>query len=174
MPILTRNRNTSGNSKTVPNGRIIRVIKDRDLLAKLLYAGIIYHNVLLIYLCSLCIGKPNHPKPPTIFSPKSPLSLVKVGPSAQRFEIRTPEDLQLSKHVSRRSRVQRFRGSEVQGSILVPGLNLECVFTSKASSSSGLIQILEPNWQLLGKMNIFNEDFGSSMPSLSLTLNVEP
>jgi len=70
--------------------------------------------------------------------------------------------------------VHGFKGSEVQGSILIPGLNLECVFTSKASSSSGLIQNWEPNWQLLGKMNIFNEDFGSSMPSLSLTLNVEP
>jgi hypothetical protein len=30
------------------------------------------------------------------------------------------------------------------------------------------------NWQLFGKMSIFNEDFGSLMPSLSLTLNVEP
>jgi hypothetical protein len=28
--------------------------------------------------------------------------------------------------------------------------------------------------QLFGKMNVFNEDFGSSMPSLSLALNVEP
>jgi len=34
---------------------------------------------------------------------------------------------------------------------------------------SGLIQNVEPNWQLLGKMSIFNEDFGFSMPSLSLT-----
>jgi hypothetical protein len=33
---------------------------------------------------------------------------------------------------------------------------------------------LEPNWQLFGKMSIFNEDFGSLMPSLSLTLNVKP
>jgi len=65
-------------------------------------------------------------------------------------------------------------GSEVQGSILVPGLHLECVFTRKASSSSGLIQNLEPNGQLLGKISVFNEDFWSSMPSLSLTLNVEP
>jgi len=67
-----------------------------------------------------------------------------------------------------------FKGSGVQGSILVPVLHLECVFTRKASSSSGLIQNLEPNWQLLGKMSISNEDFWSSMPSLSLTLNVEP
>ncbi len=44
----------------------------------------------------------------------------------------------------------------------------------KASVSSGLIQNLKPNWQLLGKMNICNEDFGSSIPSLFLTLNVEP
>jgi len=31
-----------------------------------------------------------------------------------------------------------------------------------------------PNWQLFGKMGIFNEAFGPPMPSLSLTLNVEP
>ncbi len=70
--------------------------------------------------------------------------------------------------------VHGFKGSGVQGSILVPGLHLGCIFTRKASTSSGLIQNLEPNWQLLGKMSIFNDDFGSSMPSLSLTLNVEP
>jgi hypothetical protein len=57
--------------------------------------------------------------------------------------------------------VHGFKGSGVQGSILVPGLHLGCVFTRKASASSGLIQNLEPNWQLLGKMSIFNEDFGS-------------
>jgi hypothetical protein len=33
---------------------------------------------------------------------------------------------------------------------------------------------LEPNWQLLDKMTMFNEDSGYSMPSLPLTLNVEP
>ena len=70
--------------------------------------------------------------------------------------------------------VHGFKGSEVQGSILVPELHLECVFMRKASSSSGLIQNLETNWQLLGKMIMFNEDFGSSMLSFSLTLNVEP
>ena len=70
--------------------------------------------------------------------------------------------------------VHGFKGSGVQGSILVPGLHLGCIFTRKASASSGLIQNLEPNWQLLGKMSIFNDDFGSSMPSLPLTLNVEP
>jgi len=69
--------------------------------------------------------------------------------------------------------VHGFKGSGVQGYILVPGLHLGCVFTRKTSISSGLIQNLKPNWQLLGKMNICNEDFGSSMPSLSLTLNVE-
>jgi hypothetical protein len=60
----------------------------------------------------------------------------------------------------RGSRVQRFRGS--QGSILVPGLHLGCVFTRKASVSLVLIQNLKLNAQLLGKMNICNEDFGSS------------
>jgi hypothetical protein len=70
--------------------------------------------------------------------------------------------------------VHGFKGSGVQGSILVPGLHLGCVFTRKASVSSVLIQHLKLNWQLLGKMNSCNGDFGSSMPSLSLTLNVEP
>ena len=28
--------------------------------------------------------------------------------------------------------------------------------------------------QLLEKMSIFNQDFGASIPALSLTLNVEP
>ena len=32
----------------------------------------------------------------------------------------------------------------------------------------------EPNWQLFGEISLFNQDFGSLMPSLSLTLNVEP
>jgi hypothetical protein len=29
-------------------------------------------------------------------------------------------------------------------------------------------------WDLLGKMSLLNEALGSSMPSFSLTLNVEP
>jgi hypothetical protein len=70
--------------------------------------------------------------------------------------------------------VQGVKGSGVQGSILVPGLHLRRVITRKASVSSGLIQNLKLDWQLLGKMNLCNEDFGSAMPSLSLTLNVEP
>jgi hypothetical protein len=39
--------------------------------------------------------------------------------------------------------VHGFKGSEVQGSILVPGLHLGCVFTRKASASSGQIQNFE-------------------------------
>jgi len=70
--------------------------------------------------------------------------------------------------------VHRFKGSGVQGCIFVPGLHLGGAFTTKASASSGLFQNLEPNWQLFGKLSIYNEDFGSLMPSLSLTLNVEP
>ena len=79
--------------------------------------------------------------------------------------------------------VHGFKGSEVQGSIFVPWLHLERVFIRKTSSSTGLsactaqaglIQNLEPNLQLLWKMTMFNEDFGSSMPFLPLTLNVEP
>jgi hypothetical protein len=48
-------------------------------------------------------------------------------------------------------RVHGFKGSGVQGCILVPGLDLGCVFTRKASASSGLIQNLESNWLLFGK-----------------------
>jgi len=65
--------------------------------------------------------------------------------------------------------VHGFKGSRVQSSILVPGLQLGYIFTRKASASSGVIQDLEPNWQLLGKMSLFNEALGSSMPSFSLT-----
>ncbi len=70
--------------------------------------------------------------------------------------------------------VHGFKGSGVQGSILVLWLHLGCEFTGKASASSGHIQNLEPNWQFLWKTSIFNEDFGPSIPSLSLTVNVEP
>jgi hypothetical protein len=70
--------------------------------------------------------------------------------------------------------VQGFKGSGVQGSILVPRVHLGYAFKRKASASSVLIQNLKLNWQLLGKMSIFYEDFGSSIPFLSLTLNVEP
>ena len=70
--------------------------------------------------------------------------------------------------------VHGFKGSEVQGSILDAGLHLGCVFTRKASASLSLIQNLEPNWQVFREMRIFNEDFQSLMPSLSLTLNAEP
>ena len=42
--------------------------------------------------------------------------------------------------------VHGFKGSGVQARILVPGLHLGCIFTGKASASSGLIQNLEPNW----------------------------
>ena len=61
-----------------------------------------------------------------------------------------------------------------RGCILIPRLHLGSVFTRKASTLSGLIQNLKPNWQLFGNMSIFNENFGSLIPSLSLTLNVEP
>ena len=46
------------------------------------------------------------------------------------------------------------------GSFLVPGLHLGCLFTTKVSASSGLIQNLEPNWQLFGEMSIFSQDSG--------------
>ena len=66
--------------------------------------------------------------------------------------------------------VHGFKGSGVQGSILVHEVHLDSVFIRKASASSRPIQNLELNWQLFGKMSIFNDDFGSSIPSLSLTL----
>jgi len=62
--------------------------------------------------------------------------------------------------------------SRIQGSILVPGLHLRCVFTRKATASSGLKQNLEPNRQLFAKMSIFDEDFRSLMLPLSLTMNL--
>jgi hypothetical protein len=37
-----------------------------------------------------------------------------------------------------------------------------------------LNQYLEPNWQLFEEVSNFSEDFGFLMPSLFLTLNVEP
>ena len=43
-----------------------------------------------------------------------------------------------------------------RGSILVHRRAFGCVFTRKPSASSGLIQNLEPNWLLFGKMSIFN------------------
>jgi len=55
--------------------------------------------------------------------------------------------------------VHGFKGSWVQGSMLVLGMHLGSVFIRKASASSALIQNLEPNWQLLGKMSIFNTAF---------------
>ncbi len=69
------------------------------------------------------------------------------------------------------SRVQRFRGSRFHFRFRTAFGT--CIYEKK-SSSTGLIQNLEPNWQLLEKMTMFNEDFGYSMPSLPLTLNVEP
>jgi hypothetical protein len=47
----------------------------------------------------------------------------------------------------------------VQGLIFVHGVHLGSVFIRKASASSGPIQNLELNWQLLGKMSIFNPAF---------------
>jgi len=64
--------------------------------------------------------------------------------------------------------VHGFKGSAVQGSILVLRLHLCCVSTRNASVSSSLIQNVETNWQLLGEMSIFIEDFGSSMSFLAL------
>ena len=63
--------------------------------------------------------------------------------------------------------VHGFKGSGVQGYILVLGLHFRRIFTRKATVSSGLILNLKPNWQLLGEMNSCNDNFGSSMPSLS-------
>ena len=61
-------------------------------------------------------------------------------------------------------RVQRFRGC-----ILAPGLHLGCLFTRKASVSSGLIQNLESNWQLFGKWAFLTRAAG-----LFFVLNPEP
>jgi hypothetical protein len=42
-----------------------------------------------------------------------------------------------------------------RGSIFVPGLHLGCVFTRRASASSGLIQKLEPNLAIIWKNEYF-------------------
>jgi len=55
-----------------------------------------------------------------------------------------------------------------------PWTAFEMRIYENASATSGLIQNLELNWQLFGKMSIIEEDLGSLMLSLSLTLNVEP
>jgi len=47
--------------------------------------------------------------------------------------------------------VRGFKGSGVQGSILVPGLHLGCEFMRKALASSGLILNLEQIGNYLGK-----------------------
>ncbi len=67
--------------------------------------------------------------------------------------------------------VQRFRDSKFHSR---PGTVFGMLICEKSVSFVRLIQNLEPNWQLFDKMNIFNEDFGSLISSLSLTLNVEP
>lgn len=64
--------------------------------------------------------------------------------------------------------VHGFKGFEVQGSILVPELDLECVFTKKTSSSSGLIQNWEPNWQLLRAGEEIEQEFYQRFCSLLL------
>jgi hypothetical protein len=72
----------------------------------------------------------------------------------------------------RRSRVQRFRGSRFNSRPWTAfGMR---IYEKSVSFVRNLIQSLEQNWQLFGEMSIFTEDFGSLMPSLSLTLNVEP
>ena len=55
----------------------------------------------------------------------------------------------------------KVQGSGFKGCIITPGLHLGCIFTRKASASSGLFQNLELNRQLFGKMSIFNEHFRS-------------
>ena len=50
-----------------------------------------------------------------------------------------------------RQSVHGFKGSGVQGFILIFGLHLECVLTGRESSLPDLIRSLEPNRQLLGK-----------------------
>jgi len=44
-------------------------------------------------------------------------------------------------------------------------------FTNIPGVVGAYMGFLNLNWQLFGKMSIFNDDFGSSIPSLSLTLN---
>jgi len=73
----------------------------------------------------------------------------------------------LVKHFGNRSRVQG-----VKGSILVPVTAFGMRIYEKSISFVRLKQNLEPNWQLVAKMSIFDEDFKSLMLPLSLTLNL--
>ena len=70
--------------------------------------------------------------------------------------------------------VHGFKGFEVQGSILVPELDLECVFTKKTSSSSGLIQNWEPNWQLLRAGEEIEQEFSQPFRLLLLLFSQGP
>ncbi len=69
------------------------------------------------------------------------------------------------------SKVQRFRGSRFHSH---PWTAFGMRIYEKSVNFVRPNPNLKPNCQLLGKMNICNEDFGSSTPNLSLTLNVEP
>jgi len=78
-----------------------------------------------------------------------------------------PEVLAISIFIGRCKQVQRFRGSR---------------FHSRSWTAFGMriyeksVSFVRPNPKFGAKLAIFweNEDFGSLMPSLSLTLNVEP
>jgi hypothetical protein len=67
-----------------------------------------------------------------------------------------------------------FTDSEVQGFILAPGLHLGCVFARKASGFGRPHQKFGAKLAINWENEDFNKDFGSLMPSLSSTLNVEP
>jgi hypothetical protein len=86
-------------------------------------------------------------------------------------------DLERRRHSRRTVKIVIVQGFKVQR-FKVPFSSLECIWDGylrqKRQLLSGLIQNLEPIWQLFGEMSIFNEDFGSLMPFLSLTLNAEP
>jgi len=67
------------------------------------------------------------------------------------------------------SKVQRFK---------VPFSFPDCIWNAYHLRENVIFVRPNPKFgaklAMLGKMSIFNEDFGSSMPSLSLSLNVEP
>ena len=89
--------------------------------------------------------------------PWPPARSLRIQPTPRR--VRRDVSLKLPSHYIELGFHHHILACQVwaRGCILVPGLHLGCVYTKKAYASSGLIQNLEPNWQLFGKMSISNE-----------------
>jgi hypothetical protein len=79
--------------------------------------------------------------------------------------------------ITKKVTVHGFKGSEVQrfkGCILITIRHFVNVLHGKTDRFHIPTNLEHGIWQLCGKTSAFYEDFGSSILSLSLTLNVEP